>query len=171
MAPLLRRSWAPSGHTPLIHHRTRHFQKVSVIAALCVSPARNRVCCYFRLHPGRSITSLEVRGFLRQLLRQLDAPMVLIWDRLSAHRSRVVQSAFLQTTPQISPWFLPSYAPELNPVEYLWSYMKMNPLANCAIEELSVLASTTRLNVRRLQHKQDLLRSFIQHSPLSLRLY
>jgi len=169
MAPLLRRSWAPSGHTPVIHQRTRHFQKVSVIAALCVSPARDQVSCYFRLHPGKSITGIEVCHFLRQLLRQLHAPMVIIWDRLNAHRSRIVRTA-LEQTPEIWPIFLPSYAPELNPVEQLWSYMKMNPLANCAIDQLTVLTSTTRSSVRRLQHKEELLRSFISHTPLPLRL-
>jgi len=29
-------------------------------------------------------------------------------------------------------WILPAYAPELNPVEYLWSYWKQHELPNFA---------------------------------------
>lgn len=102
MAPLLRRSWAPTGQTPVIEQRTRHYQRVSIIAALCVWPARDKVSCYFRLHPGTSITGIEVRQFIGQLLLQLNrAPMVIIWDWLNAHRSLVVRTA-LEASPQVS---------------------------------------------------------------------
>lgn len=169
MAPLLRRSWAPTGHTPVIHQRTRHHQRVSMIAALCVSPNRDHVYCYFRLHPGVSITGAEVLHFLRQLLRQLQAPMVIIWDRLNAHRSRMLRPILRQPS-ELSTFFLPPYAPELNPVENIWSYLKMNPMANCAIHDLIALALTTRNNGRRLQKNQLLLRAFLKHTPLPLRL-
>ncbi len=62
------------------------------------------------------------------------------------------------------------YAPELNPVEYAWSYLKMNPLANLAAPELDVLADSARRAARSVQRKPHLLRSFLAHSPLSLRL-
>ena len=75
-----------------------------------------------------------------------------------------------QHAPQLRTFFFPPYAPELNPVEYLWSWSKMNPLANRAIHEVDQLAELARNSTRSLQHHENLLRSFIQHSPLSLRL-
>jgi transposase len=65
---------------------------------------------------------------------------------------------------------LPAYAPELNPVEYFNAYLKMNPLANLPLFELDTLTTTARHHARALQHHEELLRSFIKHSPLSLRL-
>jgi len=165
MAPLVRRTWAPVGETPLVVHRTAGQRKVSVVAALCLSPAQRVVRLFFQVHPERNITREVVIEFLKQLLRQIPGQVTLVWDRLQAHRAREVQE-FLGKSHRINCWYLPPYAPELNPVEYAWSYLKMNPLANVCptdIEELSELASRRG---HLLSRRQDLLRSFINHSPL-----
>ncbi|MGH7386961.1 MAG: transposase [Candidatus Methylomirabilales bacterium] len=169
MAPLVRRTWSPQGHTPILLHRTRAHQKVSVIAALCVPPSRDRVQLYFRLHPNRNITAVEVVAFLRQLRHQLGGPIVLLWDRLRAHRAVKVQT-FLTPPTRIHPVFFPPYAPELNPIEYAWGYLKGNPLANWAPLDVDGLVAGARHANRALQHRPDLLRSFVHHSPLLLRL-
>lgn len=62
--------------------------------------------------------------------------------------------------------FLPPYAPELNAIEYLWGYLKMNPLANDPIIDADDLTLRTRCHARSLQSRQMLLKSFVQHSPL-----
>jgi len=169
MAPLVRRSWHPRGRTPLLYHRTNSHKKVSAIAALCVSPARDRVRLYFRLHPDKNINSCLVIDFLRNLNRQLEGPIVLIWDRLLSHRARVVQ-AFIRENPNLHVFYLPPYAPELNSVENVWAYLKMNPLANLPLFDLSSLSTAARGHARSIQRKQWLLRSFIKHSPLTLHL-
>jgi transposase len=170
MAPLVRRSWAPRGATPLLYQRGRSHQKVSAIAALCVPPERNRVHCYFRLHPDTNVDTAVVLSFLRQLATQLKGtPFFLIWDRLRAHRARAVRT-FLSNASAVGSAFLPAYAPELNPVEYVWSYLKVNPMANAALLDLDSLTATTRHHARSLQRRDTLLRSFIHHSPLFLRL-
>lgn len=168
MAPLVRRSWSPRGHTPVVYQRTRTYQKVSIIGALCVTPKRDRVHLYFRLHANVNVNAVRVIGFLRQLYAQIDAPIVLIWDRLRAHRAEAVR-AYLATT-TLHGVLLPPYAPELNPIEYFWAYLKHNPLANAVYLDCDTLADATRAHARSLQHEQALLRSFIHHSPLSLRL-
>jgi transposase len=169
MAPLVRRSWHPRGITPVLEQRTRSHQKVSAIAALCVPPTRDDVQLYFRLHRHTNVNAIAVRGFLRQLNRQLDAPWTLIWDRLQAHRARIVQ-AFLASQSHVRSSYLPPYAPELNPVEYLWAYLKNNPLANAPFFDVDELADQARSHTRSVQHQPSILRSFVLHSPLSLRL-
>ena len=67
-------------------------------------------------------------------------------------------------------FLLPPYAPELNPVENVWSYLKMNPLSNLAITDLQALADTARRHGRALQRQENLLRGFLRHTPLSLHL-
>jgi transposase len=140
---------------------------VSVIGALCVPPDRSNVHFYFRLHPNANINAERVVDFLRQLETQVDAPMVLIWDRLNAHRAYLVQD-FLAAHPQLTTEFFPPYAPELNPTEYVWGYLKLNPLANLAFFDLEQLTTTARRHTRSLQRKPDLLRSLLRHSPLPL---
>lgn len=169
MAPLARRSWSPCGQPPLLAQRTRSHQKVGVIAALCVSPRRHRVRLYFRLHADSNITAALLVAFLRELARALKAPIVLVWDRLPAHRGKAV-AAYVQEARRLHCVLLPPYAPELNPVEYVFGYLKMNPLANLACTDVSVLAGIARAETRSLQRSEALLRSFIHHSPLSLRL-
>ena len=169
MAPLVRRGWAPCGQTPVIRQRTRSHRKVSVVGALCVAPERDRVQLYFRLHPNANVDARRTVAFLAHLDRQLAAPVVVVWDRLAAHRAVVVRD-FLKTHPHIRLVFLPPYAPELNPIEYLWGYLKMNPLANLAKSDVGELAGVARRHAKSLQHRGALLKSFIRHSPLSLRL-
>lgn len=170
MAPLVRRSWAPCGHTPVLIQRGAHHRKVSVMAALCVAPQRDRVHFYFRLYPDADIQAHHVIAFLTRLGHELHGPWVMLWDRLNAHRARLT-SEFLAAHPQHPfPAFFPSYAPELNPVEYAWGYLKMNPLANLARFDTLSLRRTAHHHARSLQRQPNLLRSFLRHSPLFLRL-
>lgn len=168
MAPLVRRTWAPRGRTPVLWQRTRHHQKVSVIAALTVAASRDEVGLYFRLHPNRNLRAQEVAEFLKTLHRQLGGPVVVVWDRLQTHRAKKVQDV-VAATPGLQVEYLPPYAPELNPVEYVWSYLKTNPLAHLAPWAVTDLAHEARQQARRLQHDQSLLRSFLSHCPLPLR--
>ena len=65
---------------------------------------------------------------------------------------------------------LPPYAPELNPVELIWGHTKSNPLANFAPSELDELLDQTQLATLAIGDDEPLLRSFIKHCDLSLRL-
>ena len=84
MAPLRRRSWAPRGHTPRLRQRTRLRRKVSVIAALVISPRRHRVRGYFGLQPDANYDGEAILAFLKELRRTLRVPLTLVWDRLRA---------------------------------------------------------------------------------------
>lgn len=170
MAPWVRRSWSRHGQTPVLMQRTRSHKKVSAIAALCIPPSRDQLSLFFRLHPDRNICIPEVVEFLRALARHLPGRAVVIWDRLQAHRSLRVDQVLRQTLGSRAS-FLPPYAPDLNPVEYVWSYLKTGSLANLAPTQLNVLTAAARQGHRGLQRNQLLLRSFLAHSPLFLRLH
>jgi transposase len=152
----------------VLRHVGRNRKKVSAIAALCVSPDRREVRLYFQLLVNENFHSMTVRGFLRQLARHFHAPLLLVWDRARIHRD--LRVAVFVDVMQWRQFYFPPYAPELNPVEYLWGYLKTNPLANLACPEVGLLAATGRRHTRSLQRKPDLLRSFIRRSPLYLRL-
>lgn len=168
LSPLVRRTWSPRGHTPVLRQVGRNLKKVSAIAALCVSPDRRQVRLYFHLLVDANFNAAAVVGFLQQLARHLRDPLLLVGDRAKIHRG-LHPAVFLDVMGWLQ-FYLPPYAPELNPVEYAWSYLKTNPLANLACPNLAVLAASGRRHTRSLQYKSDLLRSFIRHSPLPLRL-
>jgi len=165
MAPLVRRTWAPRGKTPILYQRTRSYKKISAITALCLSPDQKKIHLYFRLHVNSSITAVVVKHFLQLLFRQLPYPLMLVWDRLQAHRAHIVQHLFSRKLNRYNVFF-PPYAPELNPVEYVWGYLKMNSLVNMPVHDVMCLAQVTRKNGRSLQYKQTLLHSFLKHSSL-----
>lgn len=168
MAPLVRRSWSLRGHTPVLRQRTRRHQKVSAIAALCIPPARDRITLYFRLLPDANVNAARVLDFLEHLQRQLHCPIVLIWDRFQAHLGQLINECVPPHSAHLE--YLPPYAPELNPVEYLWAYLKTNPLANDPAFDLPHLARRARSAARSVQRQPDLLRAFLRHSHLPLRL-
>ncbi len=85
------------------------------------------------------------------------------------HRSEKI-TLLVNENPRLHIHFLPPYAPELNPVESIWGYAKMNPMANMAVMDLNTLACNTRRSIRSIQMKQPLLCSFLKKSDLSLRL-
>ena len=165
MAPLVRRTWAPTGKTPWLFQRTRVHEKVSVVAALCLSPLWPSVRLYFRLHPDSNICTGLVIAFLKNLLLHLRGNVVLIWDLLPVHRAKKVQY-FIRESGRIRAFFLPPYAPELNPVEYVWGYLKNNSLANAALPDTKSLRKVAQRRGQSLQRKQKLLMSFFRHSPL-----
>jgi transposase len=84
---------------------------------------------YFHLYPG-AIKSQQVVDFLKALVRHIRRPMILVWHRLPAHCSRMVQEYIASLKGCIHQQYLPSYAPDLNPVEYIWAHWKQHEPPN-----------------------------------------
>jgi transposase len=168
MAPLVRRSWSLLGHTPVLRQRTRAHQKVSAVAALCIAPARDRLTLYFRMLPDDNVNAVRIMDFLEHLQRQLRCPMVLIWDRFRAHLGQLIDECAAPGSAHLE--YLPPYAPELNPVEYLWAYLKSNRLANDPAFDLPSLTRQARCAAHSVQRQPPLLRGFLRHTHLPLRL-
>ena len=157
MAPLARRTWAPRGETPVLTQRTRAHQKVSAIAAVVIPPRRDRVRCFFRLAPDANFDGPRIVAFLQHLRRTLRGPIVLIWDRLQAHRGACMQ-AYLRRARDLTTQLLPPYAPERNPVELIWGHAKRNGLANFAPLHLTDLTQRSHATTRSIARRQPLLR-------------
>ncbi len=165
MLPVLRRTWAPCGTTPMFSVRTRSHEKVSGIGALVVSPRRRRIRLALALYPRLNIRGLQVLRFLRHLARHVRGPVILIWDRGNPHRHALVR-AWLARHPRWTIVWFPPYAPDLNPVELLWSYLKYGRLANFAPDTVDEIRTHVCRERRRLGQQSQLLRSFFRHSAL-----
>lgn len=143
------RTWAPKGETPIVQF---HFNwgHVSVIAGL------TRLNYLFRFHDG-AIRSQQVVEFLKALRHHLRRKLLIIWDGLQAHRSRMVRDYLDSTKGSVQVAFLPPYAPDCNPVEYLWAWLKRHALANFCPANLAQLKTTARNKLRSAQHRRSII--------------
>ena len=120
---------------------------------------------YFRLFPG-AIRGPQVIEFLTHLLAHLPGRLLVIWDGLPAHRSRLVQHWVASQQARLELERLPAYAPELNPVEYLWGYWKQHELPNFCPKNFAELSDHARRALRRMRRRPALVRSFWQQAQL-----
>lgn len=165
LQPVVRRTWAPRGQTPIQTSWDRH-DRLSVISAITVSGLRHRLGLYFQIHE-ENINFEKVMSFLTMLHRQLRRKFIVVLDRYSAHRKAV---RLLQA--EHPDWFevewLPPYAPELNPVEMVWNHTKYADLANFLPEDVAHLHRSVAISIGNTRSKTQLIRSFFQHAGLDL---
>lgn len=161
LQPLRRRTWAPSGQTP-IHHAWGRRDRWSVLGALSLAPWALRIGVYFRLYDHNIVTA-DVVEFVKHLHRQLGRKLILVWDRWSVHRAAARQLARYRWL-QIE--WLPSYAPELNPVEAMWNHTKYSDLANFIPDDAAHLGRSIRTSITKQRHDAYLKHSFFRYTHL-----
>jgi len=111
---------------------------------------------YFRLYPG-TIRSPQVIEFLTHLLRHLRGKLLIVWDGLRSHRSRMVWDFVRQQRGRLWLEFLPAYAPELNPVEYLGAHWKHHELPNFCPDSYAARSYHPRQALRRMRRRPMLV--------------
>jgi transposase len=163
LQPLVRRTWAPRGERPVMYCWDRR-DRLSVIAGLTMSARRHHVGLYFAIHE-QNIKTPEVEAFIRQVQRQVSRPLIVVMDRLPAHRSA---AKLLDGDERFTFEPLPGYAPDLNPVEAVWSRTKYGDLANYVPGDILDLRIEAEIALEATQGKQDLLRSFFQTARLKV---
>jgi len=120
---------------------------------------------YFQIFE-KTIAKEQVVEFLSYLVQQLPYPLLIVWDRLPAHRSRLVAEFVEFLEGQIVLEYLPAYAPELNPVEYLWGHWKHHQLPNVCPKDLWQLNEGARRTLRRLRRRPRLIAAFWKQASL-----
>lgn len=120
---------------------------------------------YFRLYPG-TIRTAQMIDFLTRLMRQVPGKLLIVWDGLAVHRSRALKTFVANTNGRIELEQLPAYAPELNPVEYVWGYWKEHELPNLCPEDYWELSWHARAALRRMRRRPRLVRSFWKQADL-----
>jgi transposase len=167
LTPLVRRTWAPRGRTPVIAVADAH-DRLSAIGALTVSPVLRRFGFRYHLLPDNANfrADLVVR-FVDELRRRLREPLVILWDSIRIHAAGVIEDYVLRH-PRITIEWLPPYAPELNPVDQVWSYVKYGRLANYCPRSLGELRGRVRAEFRRLGRRPRLLAALFRRTGLTL---
>lgn len=154
------RTWAPKGQTPLLHY-SFNWTHLTVIAAL------SDRTFYFRFVPG-AIQKQQIVEFLRSLLKQIGRKLLIIWDGLPGHRSAIVTNYLASTNGKIVMEYLPGYAPELNPSEYIWAYAKQHELANLCRNTIDEVKAFAARRFQSMQRRAALIASFWKQSSLAV---
>jgi transposase len=165
LQPVVRRTWAPRGQTPVLDCWDRH-DRLSVISAISLSPQRRRLGLYFDIVDHNIVTD-DFVAFLEHLLDRIRRPIILVLDRWPVHRSgvRKIQARFGR---RVQVEWLPPYAPELNPTEQVWNHTKYADLANFVPDDVLELGQAVAGSLRDKCQNQSLLRSFFQHAELKI---
>jgi transposase len=160
LLPALVRIYAPRGQTPHLRAPLR-WEHLSVMAA--VTPTGK----LYTWIQARSVKGRDIVRFLRHLMQQIPGKLLIVWDGLPAHRSRAVKDFLTQgAAERIRLQALPAYAPEMNPAEGIWNYLKRVELKNCCCHDLSHLRLEVRRVIARLRHKAAVLTGCIRHPSI-----
>ena len=153
LLPASLRTWAPVGRTPVMRRRLSydHLSAISMAGELYLAVQ------------DHSYKSPDVIRFLEQLLAAIPGKLLVIWDGAPIHRSRKVKDWLCQGAAQrIQLERLPGYAPELNPDEGVWRYLKRVELRNVICADLEELAGQFWTAVQRLRDKPQMLQACIR---------
>ena len=117
----------------------------------------------------KSFAWTDYRDLLQAAHHQLGGPIVLIWDNLNTHLTAGMRR-YIADRDWLTVYQLPPYAPDLNPVESIWSVLRRTTQANRAFTDPDDLITAIRQGLQRLQHRSDILNGCLtatrlQHTP------
>ena len=153
--PSVVRTYAPQGETPELHvWQTR--DHLSVMGGVTLSGR------FYTLARQKSLNGLHTIAFLNHILH-FSKRWLVIWDRSPIHRRREVQD-YVEQLPKrpIRIEFLPPYAPDLNPVEWVWRHLKYVEMRNLVCRDLEEIHEEFHMALGRLRGKPRLFDSFFQ---------
>jgi putative transposase len=139
----------------------------------CLKPGRPGRF-FYRVHVHRrrkgsraSLSEADYAALIAAAHRALGAPVILIWDNLSTHRSKKMRAFTDANSSCLTVFHLPAYAPDLNAVEGAWASMKSS-LGNHAARTLDELEAMVRTRLRSIQRRPDLINALLGQTGLTL---
>jgi transposase len=160
----LKRSWSPRGQTPTARTSLNHHQRLNLFGALLVSPKLRKIRLSIRSFQC-NLRSEHAIVFLSQLLRLVPGHIVLVWDNHKIHTSPQTQ-AFIGQHPRLHVYRFPTCAPELNPVEFVWTQLSEYN-AGYAPHNISELCDRIQSGIARTRASKKRLLACLKTSGLS----
>lgn len=154
------RGFAEKGHPPVLPVETKR-ERVNMISAIT-----NQGHCRFMVYEEKMNQQLLL-DFLRRLIAESDRKVFLILDNLRVHHGKIVAAWVLKHKDEIELFFLPPYAPESNPDEYLNHALKLDVHAGDLPRTVKDIKHKIHSFMRRLQHKSTRVRAFFRYEPIA----
>ena len=151
LLPHVVRTWAPRGQTPVLRVKLNHLSAISGLTL------EGRL---FLQVQETAYTAETVVGFLRQLLRQIRGKVLVVWDGSPIHKGQPIKEYLAAgAAKRLHLERLPGYAPDLNPAEGIWNYLKRVELKNRCCRDFTDLRRELHWAGARLRHKHTVLRA------------
>ncbi|MGQ0535675.1 MAG: IS630 family transposase [Methanobacteriota archaeon] len=161
LTPLVGKTWAPRGTTPVLLHNFRKWDKVSMISAV----GSNRKL-HFQFKLQESFKHGDVAKFLRHLLRHVKGRLVVFLDNAQQHKGSEVSAVGEAYQDRLLVLPLPPYGFDYNPDEGVWTHLKWAQLKNLTPHDTDELVAELRKGLRRSQRRPRLVASFFLESKL-----
>ena len=134
-----------------------------------MAPTLRRLGLYWLADPKHYVTAETVVKFLRDLLEHLRGKVIVVWDGGSNHKGLLIRELCARYSRlHLERW--PAYAPDLNPVEQVWSHLKYGRRPNFVPESLAHLDQTVRAHLQSVGQTPNLLKALWHGSELSFPL-
>jgi len=160
LLPAVVRTYGPKGNTPVLYHWSGR-DHLSVMGALTTDQK------VYTMVRRKSLNGLNTVEFLKHLLRMVRGSMLVVWDGSPIHRRAEVKECIGKVGPkQLVVESLPAYAPDLNPVEWLWKHLKYVELRNRTCTDLEELHMEFHIAVGHIRQKPKLMKSFFEGAQL-----
>jgi transposase len=158
--PLVVKTYAPRGQTPVLRTLLSR-DHLSVISGIT-----HHGWLHARVQ-NRPFRGRDAARFLKHLTTYISVRLLVVWDGSPIHRSRAVK-AFLSSPAgrEVHLEQLPAYAPELNPDEGVWNYLKRVELKNVICQHLGQLSYELGKAIKRLRQKPHIIRACIAQAWL-----
>jgi len=154
LIPVLGRTWAPKGKTPKVMVTGK---RGGFCVTSAISPAGKLI---FRIEKGK-VKAVQHIEFLRQIMKQHPhRKIIVIEDSAPVHKAKKVDKFVEQNKKRLAIYRLPSYAPELNPTEHVWAYLKAHELKTHQAQNTEELKHLTKRKMQSIQRRKDLIHSF-----------
>ena len=146
-------TWAPRGRTPIVSSTGARFG-LNIISAVTPQGRFRFMCVKGRVNAGVFIT------FLKRMVEDAERKIYLIVDGHPTHKARKVAAFVASVSDRLRLFFLPPYAPELNPDEFVWNDLKNNAIGRIALSGPEHLKREVISYLRFLQNAPARIRSF-----------
>jgi transposase len=158
------RGYAPVGETPEIQLSQKKRVWVNFIASLS-----QQGHIQFMLYTSTSTSSVFL-VFLQRLIAKRERKLFWIIDRHRVHQAKVVQQWLAEHKDQIEVFYLPSYSPPLNPVEYLNGDVKQGVHSKAPSRNLQQLKERVLSHLQRVQKLPQRILSYFEHPLIAYAL-
>src|SRR3989344_5508342 len=154
LTPVLGSTWAPKGKTPKVMVTGK---RGGFCVTSAISPAGKLI---FRIEKRRVNADKHIE-FLKQIMKQHPyRKIIVIEDRSPVHRAKKVDTFVEQNNKKLAIYRIPSYAPELNPDEHVWEYLKAYELKTHQAKNTAELKHLVKRKMQSIQRRKELILSF-----------
>lgn len=158
-------TWSKRGVTPVIASAGGWKSRTVIGTILARTDGRYARIVFSIL--DHAVRSTDVIVYLELLKKRMRGrKLILLLDGLPAHRAKRVQIWVRENKSWLTTYRFPSYAPELNPIEYVWSSSKHKDLANTCPKDMHELEKNIRKSMKRINESKTVLQGCLRASSL-----